>query len=767
MSFCCPIRFEGETRMKTYIPEYMLSAFAAQGIDVSGLVYAIHADAVDKSEYMDVYIAVSSDTMYILYGLEKVVKTSGARRIVAVYEAEKLETRPFSELGELKSELLLSTGRLCSEKDGASKILLVFSIGFLADVERLLKVIKNIRKGVPALEDIIVDDELFCHKCGTRYPEPERKLCPKCMDKISITRRLMGFFADYRSKVIVIFLTMLAGSLFSVFSPLVGSKFFFDEVLTEGGSYYGAILAAILLIFAVRAVGVALNILYSYVLAKTVPWIVQDLKLKIFEAMQRLSVGFYTSKRTGSLMNRVNRDANNIYWFFVDGLPYVVVNLFTFTGIITLMCMLSFKLALICIIILPVAIGFFRMLWGIFRRFHHRNWVYSSQLNSMVSDSVNGQRVIKAFAREDTEAVRFAEIGGKQAAVDIGAFNIGYTAFPLIYLFMFFGQVVVTALGGNMVLNGEISLGTLLTFIAYLSMLYGPLEFMSWVSNWWARCVDSAQRVFEIIDAKPDVTEPDDPVILDRIRGDIELKDVKFEYDPATPVLKGLNLSVKAGEMLGIVGKTGAGKSTMANLIARLYDVTEGTITIDGINVRQLSLTQLRQSIGIVSQDIYLFIGTIADNIRYARPNATMEEVIRAAKAASAHDFIMNLPDAYETRVGAGGQDLSGGEKQRLSIARTILQDPDILILDEATAAMDTETEANIQKALFELQKGRTTIAIAHRLSTLRDADSLAVISDGRVVESGTHRELMLRKGEYYKLYKIQLEGLKVINMEG
>jgi ATP-binding cassette subfamily B protein len=332
---------------------------------------------------------------------------------------------------------------------------------------------------------------------------------------------------------------------------------------------------------------------------------------------------------------------------------------------------------------------------------------------------------------------------------------------------MFFGQVVVTALGGNMVLKGEISLGTLLTFIAYLSMLYGPLEFMSWVSNWWARCVDSAQRVFEIIDAKPDVTEPDDPVILDRIRGDIELKDVKFEYDPATPVLKGLNLSVKAGEMLGIVGKTGAGKSTMANLIARLYDVTEGAITIDGINVRQLSLTQLRQSIGIVSQDIYLFIGTIADNIRYARPNATMEEVIRAAKAASAHDFIMNLPDAYETRVGAGGQDLSGGEKQRLSIARTILQDPDILILDEATAAMDTETEANIQKALFELQKGRTTIAIAHRLSTLRDADSLAVISDGRVVESGTHRELMLRKGEYYKLYKIQLEGLKVINMEG
>lgn len=752
--------------METYIPEYMISAFTAQGVDTSSLIYAVHTDSAEKSGNSDVYIAVSSEKMYILYGEEQVVKTAGARRIVAVYNARDLEIHSLSELGELTCECLLSTGRLCSEKGDNTRILLVFSIGFLSDIERLIKAVKNIREGVSPLTDILVDEELFCPKCGTRYPEPERKLCPKCMDKVSITRRLLGFFVDYRSKVTIIFLTMLAGSVFSMISPLVGTKFLFDEVLTEGGSYYGAILMAVLLIFAVRAIGVGLNILYSYVLAKTVPWIVQDLKLKIFEAMQRLSVGFYTSKRTGSLMNRINRDANNIYWFFVDGLPYVIVNIFTFTGVIILMCTLNIKLAMICIAILPIAVIMFKVLWSIFRRFHHKNWVYSSQLNSMVSDSVNGQRVIKAFAREDTEARRFAEVGSKQAAVDTHAINTGFTAFPLIYLFMFLGQVIVTAIGGNMVLKGEITLGTLLTFIAYLSMLYGPLEFMSWVSNWWARCVDSAQRVFEIIDAKPDVTDPEEPVLLDRIRGEIELKDVKFEYDPATPVLKGLDLSVKAGKMLGIVGKTGAGKSTMANLIARLYDVMEGSITIDGVNVKQLSLAQLRQSIGIVSQDIYLFIGTIADNIRYARPDAGIEDVIRAAKAASAHEFIMMLPDAYETRVGAGGQDLSGGEKQRLSIARTILQDPDILILDEATAAMDTETEASIQKALSDLQRGRTTIAIAHRLSTLRDADSLAVISDGKVVESGTHKELMQKKGEYHKLYTIQLEGLKVINME-
>jgi len=383
----------------------------------------------------------------------------------------------------------------------------------------------------------------------------------------------------------------------------------------------------------------------------------------------------------------------------------------------------------------------------------------------MVSDSINGMRVIKAFAREEDESSRFSEIGVKQSSNEIRAINVGFTAFPVIYLFMFTGQIAVTIIGGMMVINGELSFGTFMTFIAYLGMLYGPLEFMSWVSNWWARCVDAAQRVFEIIDSKADVEDPENPVELEDFASDIEVKDVWFEYDPATPVLKGLNLLVPAGKTLGIVGKTGAGKSTLANLIARLYDVSEGNILIGGVNVKNLALDQLRRNIGIVSQDIYLFIGSIADNIRYAAPESGIEDVIRAAKAASAHDFIMNLPDGYETRVGAGGQDLSGGEKQRLSIARTIIQNPKVLILDEATAAMDTETESNIQKSLTKLQRGRTTIAIAHRLSTLKDADTLAVINEGKVVETGTHEELMVKKGEYHKLYTIQLEGLKVINM--
>ena len=617
--------------MKANVPEYMLQAFSAQGIDTKNFIYAIHTDMTMDGSYADVYTAIDSENIYIVTGEEKVVKTTGAQRIVALYEATNVETYSLSELGELKTEKLISTGRLYSDKDGEERILLLYSIGFLSYVEKLTKCVKNISDNEDPLKDILIDDELYCPKCGTRYPEPERKLCLKCLDRVSISKRLMGFFLFYKTKVLVIMVVMLAGTAFSLFSPLLGARFFFDEVLTVGGSYYNIIGPVVILIFLVRAVNTGLNILYSYVLAKTVPWIIYDIKVRIFAAMQRLSVGFYTSKRTGALMNRVNSDSTNIYWFFVDGLPFLIVNGLTFIGIVILMCILNFRLAIVCLSVIPISVVMFRLLWGFFKRFHHKNWVYNSQLNSMVSDSINGQRVIKAFAREDDESERFSQVGGKQASTETKAFNLGFTAFPVIYLFMFSGQVAITIVGGMMVINGELTLGTFMTFIAYLSMLYGPLEFMTWVSNWWARCVDSAQRMFEIIDSKADIEDPEDPIVLKDLSGDIEIKDVWFEYDPATPVLKGLSLTVPSGKTLGIVGKTGAGKSTLANLIARLYDVNKGNITINGVNVKRLPLEQLRRSIGIVSQDIYLFIGSIADNIRYAVPESTIEDVIRAA----------------------------------------------------------------------------------------------------------------------------------------
>ena len=749
--------------MDERVPEYISETYQRRGI--SPLLYAIHADMTPEGDFCDAYVALDSEKLYILYGEERVVKTLGPRRIVNDYNETGFFEYLLKDL-DLRAEKMLSTGRLIDGSGANERLIATFTLGFLSTFERLIKVIKNIKAGGDPFQDVAKVETQFCPICGTRYPEPERKICPKCMDKTRLTLRLLGFFKYYRFQVGAIILMMLFSITLMIFAPIIGTQMFLDDVLTEGGQYFGMVVIFVGILFGVRILRTAFDIFYSWTLAKIMPWLIYDLKVRIFQAMQKLSVGFYTSKRTGNLMNRVNRDANNIYWFFVDGMPFLIVNALLFIGVVALMFFLNWRLAIITVIVIPLCMLMFRLLFNAFRQYHHKDWVYSSQMNSMVSDSVNGQRVIKAFARENQEVERFSGASVKQMNVETRLWNLGFTAFPLIYLLMFLGQITVTAIGGIMVLHGEMSIGVLMTFIAYLSMLYGPLEFLSWVSNWWARCLDSAQRVFEIIDTKPEIEEPENAVVLDEMKGEIEIKEVWFEYDPATPVLKGLNLNVKAGTCLGIVGKTGAGKSTLANLIARLYDPLEGNIKVDGVNVKELSLAQLRSNIGIVSQEIYLFIGSIADNIRYAKPTASIEEVIWAAKMASAHEFIMNLTDGYETRVGAGGQDLSGGERQRISIARAIIQNPRILILDEATAAMDTETESKIQDALNRLQSGRTTIAIAHRLSTLKDADMLAVIDNGKVVETGTHEELMIKKGEYHKLFMIQMEGLKVISME-
>ncbi|MDR0273129.1 MAG: ABC transporter ATP-binding protein/permease [Clostridiales bacterium] len=748
------------------VPDYMKTAFSVNGVPVNELVFAIHTDMTLAGDFSDAYVAVSNKNLYVLYGIERIVKVEDARRLVAQYDTHEVVTFSLADLGELKTETLLSTCRLVANKNGEEQLVLLFTLGHQSFAERLIRVVKNVRKGEEPLHEIRLEDVLFCPECGTRYPEPERALCPKCTDQMSIFFRLLGFFKYYKGKVAACTAVMFLITIMQILAPYVGTRLFIDDVLHYDGRFYRMVGLIVIVIVLVRIMATLFQMAYQIVLAKTMPWIIYDLQVRIFEAMQRLSVSFYTSKRTGSLMNRIGRDARNIYWFFVDGLPFIILNFLLFVGIFAVMFSLEWRLALICLAIMPVAAVMFYFLWKMFHRYHHKFWVINSLLNNMVSDSVNGQRVIKAFAREGEESGRFKISSDKQAEVVIDSANLGWTAFPVIYLFLFFGQVAVTALGAMMVINGEISLGVFLAFLAYLGMLYGPLQFMATVSNWWARCVDAAQRVFEVIDAKTEVEEPKNPVLLDEIRGEIKVKDVYFQYEPAVPILKGLNIEIPAGKSLGIVGKTGSGKSTLANLIARLYDPNEGKIFIDGIDIKKIPLQQLRANIGIVSQDIYLFIGSIAENIRYARPDASIEEVIWAAKMASAHDFIANLPDGYETRVGAGGQDLSGGEKQRLSIARTIIQNPKILILDEATAAMDTETESKIQTALNKLQANRTTISIAHRMSTLKDVDNLAVIRKGRVVEYGTHAELMQKKGEYHKLFMIQLEGLKVITMD-
>ena len=492
-----------------------------------------------------------------------------------------------------------------------------------------------------------------------------------------------------------------------------------------------------------------------------VPGVVCKLKNSVFASLQKLSIGFFTRRQTGSLMQRVNNDANEVMHFFIDGLPYLLFNILTILVTAFVMFSMNWKLAIAALCMLPPLVFVSYYLLPRIWHAHGRRARVTRSMYSVLNDSFTGARVVRAFGKEENENRRFSRNNDRVRDAELSVvryrngFDLAYSVVRDI------PTVMIWSLGALLILYhpGQFSYGQLITFVGYLGMLQGPMDFFSHVFQWWAGSMNSAQRIFEIIDSQPEIVESESPLQV-RLKGDIELRHVNFSYEPNKPVLQDVSFSIRAGEMLGIVGRSGAGKSTLVNLISRLYDADSGQILLDGVDIRELSFSSLRGAVAMVSQETYIFMGTVAENIAYARPDATRDEIVEAAIAASAHPFICRLPDGYDTVIGAGGRNLSGGERQRLSIARAILANPQILVLDEATASVDTETERSIQASLDQLVKGRTTISIAHRLSTLRGADRLIVLDNGRVAESGTHAELVAQKGIYYKLLQLQSKAL-------
>ncbi|MCL2106293.1 MAG: ABC transporter ATP-binding protein/permease [Oscillospiraceae bacterium] len=763
---------QNKKRRSWRLPEEVLTLLEARGLSTRDFLFCATGDMDPEGNYAAVWLAFDAKGVYLAFGRERVTKKKGNKRLALSYELDSLQAIPMEDIGRLKVERYVATGRLilvdkggAEGEEGKDIALSRFSIGLTGDMQRFCDCVNACKEGkdmAALLAD--TDERLYCPKCGERYPY-RRQVCPKCIKKSSTVRRLFEFFGGYKKQIGVILGLLLLQTGFMVALPTVSTKTLFDKVLNEDNSHsmeerFAMLGWLVLAIIGMRLLDMALKSSYDFISAGIMPRVIYDIKLRIFTAMQRLSVGFYSSKQTGQLMERVTKDAEAIYWFFIDGLPFITLNVVMLLGSFGMMFYLSWRLTSIVFLVIPILILVAFTGDKVFRRLHHRRWAAGARLSSMVSDNINGQRVIKAFSQEGAELDRFGAVSAGQRDAEIALDNKESTLFPLLAGVIYVLTTIVLVLGGGQVLGGEMSIGSLLTYTVYLTMIQGPIEFLSQVFNWWARCVDAAQRVFEIVDAEPEIEERENPVALEEFRGAVELSELEFEYEPARPIIKKLSLRIEPGKMLGIVGKTGAGKTTLANLISRLYDVKAGVIRIDGVDVKDLPLGLLRRNIGLVSQDIYLFSGTIMDNIRYAKPEAALSEVMAAAKAAAAHDFIMKLPDSYETRVGNGGQDLSGGERQRVSIARAILQNPKILILDEATAAMDTATERSIQESLQALKAGRTTIAIAHRLSTLRDADTLAVIEQGELKECGSFAELIRQKGEFYKLYQIQNQAL-------
>jgi ATP-binding cassette subfamily B protein len=658
---------------------------------------------------------------------------------------------PIADIATARNDQLVGGGTLeIVTKDGRILPIISYSLTVAAKFSEAARGIEQLAKGEPLSINLKLQ-KLRCDRCGRLLPERDG-VCPACVNRGRTLLRISRFMLPYKKQAILLTVLSLLTTALNLAPPFIQGRII-DEVLGKARNL--PLLWQLIGVWVgVLVVASGVNIVRDRMVAYLGGHVAGDLRSAVYRAIEFLQLTYFDKKQVGAIASRVTSDTDRVWGFLVEGVPYFLLNGLMLLGVSAFLfwtspVLASFILAPIPVIVL-IGVRFWRPMAQMFYRVGQK-W---ARFHTHLNESLNGIRVVKAFAKEDLEYDKFTKRNHELRDSGVQADTRWFTIFGAMMFFTALASVICWAVGGYMVYQGSMTLGEFYRVFALLGLVYGPLQWFAAVNNWFSRAMAGADRIFEIIDMEPE--QYGDADKKTDIVGEVEFEAVRFGYDKSNPVLKGLTFTAKPGEMIGLVGKSGAGKSTTINLVCRFYEPDAGSIRIDGVDYREISLQDLRAQIGIVLQEPFLFNGTIADNIAYGKPDATFEEIIEAARAANAHNFILGKPDGYDTMVGEKGSKLSGGERQRVSIARAILHNPRILILDEATSSVDVETERQIQEAIGRLIEGRTTFAIAHRLSTLRNASRLVVLDKGEIVEIGTHAELMEKKGVFYNLVETQ-----------
>ncbi|MCI0334421.1 MAG: DUF1854 domain-containing protein [Planctomycetes bacterium] len=705
-------------------------------------------------------------------------------------DAPTVETHvPVAEVREFRTLGTIGSGFLQAYVDDYWVDLARFSNTEADRFSRLARHLEDLRTdGEVHVDDEVAPAVTHCPTCGQRLPLVNEK-CPRCIPRKAILTRLGQMLWPYRLTALAMCGLMLVAVAAELVPPKL-QQYLVDHILRGGqgtpdsAGLFGALLVVVSALAAARLLLSAVNFTKGRLATRVGVALTFDLRARLVEKLHSLGLNYYDRHQVGSLTSRVAYDSEVIQSLLQQITGGFLLQIVQVSAVGVMLFTLNPKLAVYTLIPAPLVIAGSIFFWKRVHPRHYRYWDSSSKQAGMLTGMLSGIRVVKAFAQEPREYARFNRISDylRNCRMRVDYSTAAFSA--TMQLIFSLGGLIVWYVGGRDVLAGKMTLGSLMAFLAYLAMFYTPLATLSQFTTWLTNFLTGCQRVFELLDTPVEIMEPADPIDLPTekqrcqvsgvrcqmprpdnrhltpdtfpAQGSIRFERVTFGYERHQPVLRDVDFEIRPGETIGIVGRSGSGKTTLVNLLCRFYDVCEGRVLVDGVDVRRLASHQLRRHIGVVLQEPFLFRGTIWQNLVYGSPTSTPEQAIAAAKAAQSHDFILNSPLGYDTWLGERGAGLSGGERQRLSIARAILYDPPILVLDEATSNVDAESEQAIQKALRALTRGRTTIAIAHRLSTLREADRILVFDGGRLTEQGSHDELLAHDGQYARLVRLQ-----------